>query len=402
MAERNIPPAPGQPSRPWNAGAVILVLIPLILLAGLLTFLLITGAGLSKRTAPPIEELTIDRITLPARDQMVVAVTNGGADPVTVAQVLVDDAYWAFTINPDGSVPRLGRATITIPYPWVQDETHVVKLISSNGITFEKEIPVATLTPGPDLETFWQYALLGLYVGIVPIGLGLLWYPFLRRLGRRGMQAVLSLTVGLLVFLLFDTLAEALKIVGATPEVFGGAPLVFLIALMAFLVLITVGAPRKGQASSRLRISYMIALGIGLHNLGEGLAIGAAFAFGNAALGTFLVIGFTLHNITEGVGIAAPLARTRPAFWHFVTLAALAGLPAVVGTWIGGFIYEPLLVTIFFALGAGAIAQVIYEVSRLLVRQSAEDQAPLLSPATFGGMLAGVVIMYATALLVVV
>ena len=400
MAEKTAPKE--QQTRSWNAGLVILLALPLLLLGALLAFLVVTGAGLGKRTAPPIGELTIDRITLPAQGQMVVEVTNGGADPVTVAQVQVDDAYWAFTITPDGPIPRLGRATITIPYPWVQDEVHVVKLMSSNGVTFEKDIPVATLTPGPDLETFWQYALLGLYVGIVPIGLGLLWYPFLRRLGRRGMQAVLSLTVGLLVFLLFDTLAEALEIVGTTPEVFGGAPLVFLVALMAFLVLITVGAPRKGQTHSRLRISYMIALGIGLHNLGEGLAIGAAFAFGNAALGTFLVIGFTLHNITEGVGIAAPLARARPAFWHFVTLAALAGLPAVVGTWIGGFIYEPLLVTIFFALGAGAIAQVIYEVGRLLIRQSAEDQAPLLSAATFGGLLAGVVIMYATALLVVV
>jgi zinc transporter, ZIP family len=400
MAEKTTSAEPQ--ARSWNAARMILLVLPLLLLGALLAFLVVTGAGLGKRTAPPIEELTINHITLPAPGQMVVEVTNGGADQVTVAQVLVDDAYWAFTINPDGPIPRLGRATITIPYPWVQDEVHVVKLMSSNGLTFEKEIPVATQTPGPNLETFWQYALLGLYVGIIPISLGLLWYPFLRRLGRRGMQAILSLTVGLLVFLLFDTLAEALGIVSTTPEVFGGAPLVFLIALMAFLVLVTVGAPRKGQTPSRLRISSMIALGIGLHNLGEGLAIGAAFAFGNAALGTFLVIGFTLHNITEGVGIAAPLARARPAFWHFVSLAALAGLPAVVGTWIGGFIYEPLLVTVFFALGAGAIAQVIYEVGRLLMRQSAEDQAPLLSPATFGGLLAGVIIMYATALLVVV
>jgi zinc transporter ZupT len=400
MAEKAVPL--GRPERPWNAGLVILLVLPILLLGALLAFLAVTGVGLGERTAPPIEELTVDRITLPTQDQIVVEVTNGGADEVTVAQVQVDDAYWAFTANPQGAIPRLGRATITIPYPWVQDETHVVKLISSNGVVFEGEIPVATLTPGPDLETFWRYALLGLYVGIIPIGLGLLWYPFLRRLGRRGMQAILGLTVGLLVFLLFDTLAEALEIVGTTPEVFGGAPLVFLVALMAFLLLIAVGSPPKGQTPSRLRVSYLIALGIGLHNLGEGLAIGAAFAFGNAALGTFLVIGFTLHNVTEGVGIAAPIARKRPAFWHFVSLPALAGLPAVVGVWVGGFIYNPLLVTTFFALGAGAIAQVIYEVGRLLVQQSAEDQTPLLSPATFGGLLAGIVVMYATALLVMV
>jgi zinc transporter ZupT len=166
-------------------------------------------------------------------------------------------------------------------------------------------------------------------------------------------------------------------------------------------VLIVIGSRRKGQDLSRLRISYLIALGIGLHNLGEGLAIGAAFAFGNAALGLFLVIGFTLHNITEGIGIAAPIARERPAFWHFVALAALAGLPAVLGVWIGGFIYSPLAVVIFLSLGVGAIAQVIYEVGRLIIRQSAQEQTPLLSLATFGGLVAGISIMYATSLLVV-
>jgi zinc transporter, ZIP family len=386
--------------RRWGGSALLWALIPLLLLGVLLAMLVVTGAGLGARTAPPIEELTVDRITLPTSGQIVVDVTNGGADLVTIAQVQVDDAYWDFDITPNASIPRLGGATITIPYPWVQDEAHFIKLVSSNGVTFEGEIAVATVMPAADARTFWQYALLGIYVGIIPVGLGLLWYPFLRRLGRSGMQAVLSLTVGLLVFLLFDTIAEALDIIGRTAGVFGGAPLIFLVALLAFLALIAIGSRGKGRETSRLGIAYRIALGIGLHNLGEGLAIGAAFAFGEAALGTFLVIGFTLHNITEGIGIAAPIAKERPKFWHFVALAALAGLPAVLGVWIGGFIYNNLAAALFLALGAGAIAQVVYEVGRLIVRQSREDGMPLLSPATFGGLVAGIVIMYATALLV--
>ena len=387
-------------ARRWGASALLWALIPVLLLGALLAMLVITGAGLGARTAPPIEELTIDRITLPAHNQIVVELTNGGADPVTIAQVQVDDAYWAFDITPSTTVPRLGRATITIPYPWVQDEAHFIKLLSSNGVTFEGEVAVATVTPGASAATVWQYALLGIYVGFIPVGLGLMWYPFLRRLGRSGMQAVLSLTVGLLVFLLFDTIAEALEIVAKTAGVFGGAPLIFLVALLAFLALIAIGARREGQVRSRLGVSYRIALGIGLHNLGEGLAIGAAFATGSAALGAFLVIGFTLHNITEGIGIAAPIARERPQLWHFVALAGLAGLPAVLGVWIGGFVYNNLAAAVFLALGAGAIAQVIYEVGRLILRQSDEDGSPVLSPATFGGFVAGIVIMYATALLV--
>jgi ZIP family zinc transporter len=400
MSEISTTPSGTTAERRWGAGAVLWALIPLLLLGVLLAVIVVTGAGLGVRTAPPIEELTIDRITLPAPGQIVVDVTNGGADPVTVAQIQVDDAYWAFDISPDSTIPRLGQATITLPYPWVQDETHLIKLVSSNGVTFEGEVAVATTTPTPDLETFWRYAVLGIYVGFIPVGLGLLWYPFLRRLGRSGMQAVLSLTVGLLVFLFFDTIFEALEIVANTAGVYGGAPLVFLVAIIAFLALVAVGSRRKGQATSRLGIAYRIALGIGLHNLGEGLAIGAAFAFGEAALGTFLVIGFTLHNITEGIGIAAPIARERPKLWHFVALAALAGLPAVLGVWIGGFIFSNLAAAVFLALGAGAIAQVVYEVSRLIIRQSDEDGSPALSPATFGGFLAGVLIMYATALLV--
>jgi zinc transporter, ZIP family len=400
MADVESPRFPPPSARRWNGSVLVLALIPLLLLAGLIALLVVNGAGLGRRTAPPIEELTIDRIALPQANQMVVMVTNGGADPVTIAQVQVDTAYWTFDISPEPTIPRLGRATITIPYPWVQDEAHVVTLVSSNGVTFAGDVAVATRSPAPDLATFWRYAVLGIYVGFIPVGLGLLWYPMLRRLGRSGMQAVLSLTVGLLVFLLFDTVEEALELITSAPTVFGGAPLIWLVGLSAFLALVALGATNKDREATRLGLSYRIALGIGLHNLGEGLAIGAAFALGEAALGTFLVIGFTLHNITEGIGIAAPIARTRPALWHFIALAALAGLPAVVGVWIGGFIFNSLLAAVFLALGAGAIAQVVYEVGRLLMRQSAEDGSPLLSPATLGGLVGGIAIMYGTALLV--
>jgi len=226
VAEFN-PPRSGTGGAPrLGTLPVLWALIPLLLLGVLLALLIVTGAGLGQRTAPPIEELSIDRITLPARDQMVLEVTNGGADPVTIAQVQVDDAYWSFQVEPNATIPRLGRATITIPYPWVRDELHAIRIVSANGVTFDGEVPVATATPRPTLNTVLRYALLGIYVGVIPVALGLLWHPFLRRLGRAGLQAILSLTVGLLVFLLVDTLAEALELVAQTPGVFGGAPLV--------------------------------------------------------------------------------------------------------------------------------------------------------------------------------
>ena len=87
-----------------------------------------------------------------------------------------------------------------------------------------------------------------------------------------------------------------------------------------FLIAVDQSNDRKLSSGSSVegkRVSNKIATGIGLHNFGEGLAIGSAFAVGEAALGTFLIIGFTLHNITEGVGIAAPLLKDRPTWKTF-------------------------------------------------------------------------------------
>jgi zinc transporter ZupT len=229
-----------------------------------------------------------------------------------------------------------------------------------------------------------------------------LWFPFLRRLGTSGVNAILALTVGLLIFLVVDTLLEAGEVAIKLPGAFSGIPLVILVALLTLLGLLgTERLFKRGRdETSRLSTSYRISLGIGLHNLGEGLAIGAAFALGEAALGAFLVVGFTLHNITEGVGIAAPILREKPKLVHFAWLALLAGGPAIVGTWIGGFAYSNLAATIFLAVGAGAILQVIYEVTRMLLKDSSRTKQPVLSAPNLGGFTAGVAVMYATALLV--
>jgi zinc transporter ZupT len=142
-----------------------------------------------------------------------------------------------------------------------------------------------------------------------------------------------------------------------------------------------------------------MALGIGLHNLGEGLAVGAAFAAGAAGLGTFLVLGFTLHNVTEGIGIAAPLVGSRPSLATFAGLALLAGGPAIVGIWLGSLTYAPHWSALALAIGAGAILQVIVEVGAYLIRK-ADRPAAWLTPSTIGGLVAGVGVMYATAMLV--
>jgi zinc transporter, ZIP family len=370
---------------------VLLGLAPLLGLGVLLAAIVLNGAGIDREDRPPVEDLTIDRVSLPTPDEIVVSVTNGGPEPVTVSQVTVNEALWDFRAEPDAKIPPLGSAEITLPYSWVEGEAYGITLITATGTTFSAEVPAAVITPTFSAETFWRYALIGTYVGVIPVALGLLWYPFLRRLGSAGIGAVLALTLGLLVWLVVDTMLEAVEVAGRLPGVFSGVPLVLVAALLALLGLL---------GTERLSTSYRIALGIGLHNLGEGLAIGAAFALGEAALGTFLVVGFTLHNITEGVGIAAPILEERPHLAHFAGLALLGGGPAVLGTWIGGFAYSNLASAVLLAVGAGAILQVIYEVTRLLLKDSARSKTPALSAPNLGGFTAGVAIMYATALLV--
>jgi ZIP family zinc transporter len=382
---------------------VLLGLLPLLGMGVLLALIVLNGVGVNRGDAPPVEDLTVGRVTLPTENEVVVHVQNGGPNPVTLEQVVVNDALWDFRVQPDDRIPRLGSAEVVIPYTWVEGEAYEIVLISETGTTFNAEVPVAVLTPGFSRETFSSYTLIGFYVGVVPVTLGLLWYPFLRRLGNAGMNFVLALTVGLLVFLVLDTLLEAVEIAGELPGAFSGVPLVILVALLTLFGLLGVERLfRRGRERvSRLATSYRIALGIGLHNLGEGLAIGAAFALGEAALGTFLILGFTLHNITEGVGIAAPILRERrPTFAHFAALALLGGGPAILGTWIGGFAYSNLLSAVFLAVGAGAILQVVYEVGRLLLRDSARAKTPVLSGTNLGGLTAGIAIMYVTALLV--
>jgi zinc transporter ZupT len=381
----------------------VAALVPLLLLALMLAVFVFTNPlALFTADLPPVEDLSIQRVTV-TENGFQFDVVNASPEPVTVAQIMVDNAFWSFDIEPSATIPRLGEATVTMQYPWVEGEPHAINLVTSTGTTFASDVAIATESPQPGALQFLAYGLLGIYIGVVPVVLGMAWFPAMRRLGRRGLGVVLALTIGLLVFLLIDTLLEAFEISAQLPEVYQGVPLTLFAALLTWLAIAAVSARGAKQADPTKRnlfVATLIALSIGLHNLGEGLAVGAAFALGEAALGSFLVIGFTLHNITEGVGIAAPLTRERPALRHFVLLALLAGLPASLGAWIGGFTYSPLLAVIFLGIGVGAILQVIVEVGRLLVRDAEKLGESAINWANIGGLAAGIAVMYLTALLV--
>lgn len=386
---------------------LLVAVLPLALVAGLLlTLKVFDPTRVFQAAFPPIEELTIERLVL-RPNEIVARVVNGGPEPVTVAQVQVDDAYWDHAMIPTRTIPRLGRATITIPYPWVEGETHRVKLITSTGLGFEKEIPVAVASPEPSLAFVLLFALLGVYVGVIPVALGLIWFPALKRVPEGWMDFFLFLTLGLLVFLGVDALHEAMDLVADLPGAFQGVGLMALGVIGSFGLLtatgqrLASGSPDGSGGASPMALATMVAVGIGLHNLSEGLAIGAAYTLGNVALGSMLVIGFTLHNTTEGLAIVAPVARSVVRLRDLVLLGAIGGVPTIFGAWLGGFTYSAVLALLFLSIGAGAIFQVVWQIAMQMASRR-ESATSLVTLPNMTGLIVGFLIMYATGLLVAV
>jgi len=232
--------------------------------------------------------------------------------------------------------------------------------------------------------------------------IGLLWFPFISKLSRSKYKFFLALTVGLLLFLGISTAEEAIEIsANNLSDIFNGILLVATVAVVSFLVRDYVGEKLRKRAgyskhARPVTSALIIASGISLHDFGEGLAIGAAIVLGEAALGAFLIVGFALHNTTEGFAIAAPMARTKLMIGKLAALGMIAGVPAIFGAWVGGFVYSPLAAVIFLAIGTGAIFQVIVSIMRWIQN----EEGKLSNSSVLAGIAVGMIIMYVTSILI--
>jgi zinc transporter, ZIP family len=383
--------------------------LPILLLAGVVSTFAATGGSLVSligANPPQPDEFDIRRVEFKP-GEIRIRITNPQRDDLTIASVTVDEAIVPFRVDGPATLERLRSSTIIVPYDWIEDEPISVGVTSSTGIETSEEIPAAVETPGFSGGSVLGYGVIGFLVGVVPVALGLLWLPSLRRASPQWLAAFMALTAGLLTFLAVEAFSEALELQAALPSPLGGAGLVLLGVAVSYLTLTAIShglagrERRSGVGVLRgFALATLVAIGIGFHNFGEGLAIGSSFALGELALGTFFVIGFMVHNVTEGLGIAAPAAEEKTRAIGIPALAALAlvaGAPAILGAWLGGFVTSDILGVVFFAAAAGAAAEVVVEVGRYVA-----GRAPggLSSPHVLGGFLAGIVVMYVTGLLV--
>jgi len=389
--------------RGWRLWA----LLPLLLLVGAVAIFAASGTTLLDlvgRAPPPADEFDIRRVEFKP-GEIRIRVTNPQRQELTIAAVTVDDAIVPYSVDGPATLGRLRSSTIAVPFQWVEDDPYTVGVTSSSGIQTTFDVPAAVEARGASPRGFLGYALIGLLVGVVPVALGLGWLPSLRGSGPGWIAGFMALTAGLLSFLAVDALTEALDLQAGLPSGFQGPGLILLGVAASYLGL-TFVAQRFSAAGGRERsaplegvaLATLVAIGIGLHNLGEGLAIGSSIALGELALGTFLIVGFMVHNVTEGLGIAAPIADgARVSLGRLAVLALVAGAPAILGAWIGGFITSDVLGVLFFALAVGAALQVVVEVGRYVARRA---PGGLRSGPVIGGYLAGIAVMYVTGLLV--
>lgn len=407
-ADQRGPNDPQANGRPIRSSLLLLMLLPLVALGALVWAFLAKGDAITapiragQGEIPPEEKLAFERVVF-KNAQIVATVRNAGPLPVTIASINVNDMATLGYLSPSNTIPRLASATVTIPFAWVEGEPYEIRLVSSAGLSQSFTVPVAAMTPTANINYFLVFGFLGVLVGVVPVLLGLVWFPFLARVSDRALDFALMFTVGLLAFLGFDALLEAFELKGSVAEPLMPGMVVLIVVIATFMGISWVSGmleragSSKGSGYRNMALAYMIAFGIGIHNLGEGLAIGAAYSTGQVALGGTLVLGFMIHNTSEGLAIVTPVTRSGASLWQLVAMGLVGGLPTILGAWLGGFAYTPLLSIIALSVGAGAVLQVVYVITAPLLRQRARTVSPGYAMA---GLLAGLAVMYFTGTMV--
>jgi len=349
-----------------------------------------------------LPEITIEKVDF-IDSEIQATVRNTGPISVQIVMADVNDRIQPAAVEPDGFLERYETTLVRIPFEWNEAEPYRIGITIDDGTRFEKEIASAAFALEFTLDLAIFFAIIGTYVGIIPVMIGLLWLPFIKKISKQKYHFFLALTAGLLLFLAIDSIEESVEVSNENlANSFNGTLLAATVVVLSFLTLYYLGNKIVAKADSLnfskpVAIGLMISIGIGLHNFGEGLAIGAAVGIGSIAFSTFLIVGFALHNTTEGIAIAAPMSRGKLMLGKLAIMGMIAGTPAIFGAWIGGFAYSPFTSVIFLAIGAGAIFQVILVLMKWIQK---ENDGNLSTLSVVSGFAIGMLVMYLTSILV--
>ncbi|MGY5141736.1 MAG: ZIP family metal transporter [Nitrosopumilus sp.] len=376
-------------------------LIPFAFVILMVSFIFGPGSAMLE-LGIPLPEISIEKVIF-IDSEIQAVVRNTGPIPVTIVMADVNDRIQPAAVEPDGTLQRFETATVRIPYEWNVSEPYSLGITLDDGLRFEKIIESATYEISFTTDNALLFAVIGIYVGVIPVMIGLLWYPFIKKIKKQSFHFFLALTAGLLLFLGIDAIDEAIEISNENlSQIFNGNLLIFTVIALSFLGLYYAGDKlaknsTKTNLSRNVAIALMISIGIGLHNFGEGLAIGASVGLGSIAFTSFLIVGFALHNTTEGIAIASLMSRGKMMIGMLFCLGLIAGVPAIFGTWIGGFQYSPFSIIIFLAIGAGAIFQVLVVLLKWIYD---ENQKTLSNASVISGFVVGILIMYITSIVI--
>ena len=365
-----------------------------LVLAGIVLYL---PKWMSHKTGDSVaQSLSVERVVLkPGR--IVVTVRNGGGVPVNIAQVAINGAYWQFSSD-RLEIRRLQTADIDLYYPWIRGEPLELKLVSADGQTLVHTLNFPVETPHPGRDLFKRYVPLGLGMGVLPVAAGMLLRPVLRRSGHKTSEFFLAFTIGVLLAIGVESSFDTFELSAELVAPLAGRLLVVSVSVISFAAIYE-WARRMGSKRGEDRAlvaAWALAVAIGLHNLGEGLAVAGAEAAGVLAVGGLLALGFAVHNVSEGVAIAAVAGKKSRSIFFYQWAAAIAGLPALGGLLIGSLTPSKPISVALLAVGLGAIAEVVAEVWGLLT----SGGGAVLAPHITGGLGTGLAFMYFTSIFV--